>query len=109
MRVFFSRPNNLTASSMRNTPMPSALAVYSGVSKLTFTVGRDITDASAAFANLQSGAIGGIVTAPAVQLLTNYTATYGSVAWDYARNRTRFGVSGTWEKDSYDGQPLLDV
>jgi hypothetical protein len=81
----------------------------SSVSKLTFTVGRDITDASNAFATLQSGAIGGIVTAPAALSLNNYTATYGSVDWEYARNRTTFGVSGTWEKDSYDGQPLQDL
>ena len=81
----------------------------SSVSKLTFTIGRDITDASTAFANLQSGAIGGIVTAPASLSLSNYTVTYGSVAWEYARNRTTFAVSGTWEKDSYDGQPLQDL
>jgi hypothetical protein len=81
----------------------------SSVSKLTLTAGRDIIDASTAFANLQSGAIGGIVTAPASLSLNNYTVTYGSVAWEYARNRTTFGVSGTWEKDSYDGQPLQDL
>jgi hypothetical protein len=81
----------------------------SSVSTLKFTVGRDVTDASTAFANLQSGAIGGIVTGPAALSLNNYTATYGSVAWEYARNRTTFGVSGTWEKDSYDGQPLQDL
>jgi hypothetical protein len=85
------------------------LRQLSSVSKLTFTVGRDITDASTAFASLQSGAIGGIVTAPAALSLSNYTVTYGSVAWEYARNRTTFAVSGTWEKDSYDGQPLQDL
>jgi hypothetical protein len=81
----------------------------SSVSKLTFTLGRDITDASTAFGNLQGGAIGGIVTAPAAISLSNYTATYGTVEWEYARNRTKFAVSGTWEKDSYDGQPLQDL
>jgi hypothetical protein len=81
----------------------------SSVSKLTFTIARDITDGSTAFANLQSGAIGGIVTAPAAISSNNYTATYGSVAWEYARNRTTIGVSGTWEKDSYDRQPLQDL
>jgi hypothetical protein len=81
----------------------------SSVSTLTFTVGRDVTDGSTAFANLQSGAIGGIVTGAAVVTQNNYTVTYGSVAWDYSRNRTTIGVSGTWEKDSYDGLPLLDV
>jgi hypothetical protein len=81
----------------------------SSVSTLTFTVGRDITDGSTAFANLQSGAIGGIVTGAAVVTQNNYTVTYGSAAWDYTRNRTTIGVSGTWEKDSYDGQPLLNL
>jgi hypothetical protein len=35
--------------------------------------------------------------------------TYGSIAWEYSRNRTTIGVSGTWEKDSYEGQPLQDL
>jgi hypothetical protein len=85
------------------------LRKLSSVSTLTFTVGRDITDGSTAFANLQSGAIGGIVTGPALVSQNNYTVTYGSVDWEYARNRTTIGVSGTWEKDAYDGQPLQDV
>jgi hypothetical protein len=81
----------------------------SSVSTLKLTIARDITDGSTAFANLQSGAIGGIVTGPAVVSQSNYTVTSGSVAWDYVRNRTEIGVSGTWEKDSYDGLPLLDL
>jgi hypothetical protein len=81
----------------------------SAAASLTFTVGRDITDGSTAFANLQSGAIGGIVTAPAVVSQGNYTVTYSSIAWEYVRNRTTIGVSGNWEKDSYEGQPLLDL
>jgi hypothetical protein len=85
------------------------LRKLSSVSKLTFTVGRDITDGSTAFASLQSGAIGGIVTGQAVLSQNNYTATYGSVDWEYARNRTTIGVSGTWEKDAYEGQPLQNV
>jgi hypothetical protein len=85
------------------------LRKLSSVSTLTFTVGRDITDGSTAFANLQGGAIGGIVTAPAAVSQSNYTVTSGSVGWEYVRNRTTIGVTGTWEKDSYDGQPLFDV
>ena len=81
----------------------------SSVSTLTFTVGRDITDGTNAFSTLQSGAIGGIVTAPASVSQNNYTVTYGSIGWEYARNRTTIALSGTWEKDSYEGQPLLDV
>lgn len=81
----------------------------SSASKLTFTFERNITDASTGFATLQSGAIGGIVTGPAALSLSNYTVTYGLADWEYARNRTTFGLSGSWEKDSYDGQPLQDL
>jgi hypothetical protein len=81
----------------------------SSVSKLTFTLGRKLTDASAGFSAVQSGAAGGIVTAPAAITLTNYTVTYGTVRWDYSRNRTTFGLSGTWEKDAYDTQPQQDL
>jgi hypothetical protein len=77
--------------------------------KLTLTVGRDLTDASTGFSTLQSGAAGGIVNAPAAVTLTNYAVTYATVGWQYERNRTTVGLSGTWEKDSYDGQPLQDL
>jgi hypothetical protein len=81
----------------------------SSTSTFTLTIGRDITDGSTSFANLQSGAIGGITTAPGVLSQSNYIVTYGSVGWEYVRNRTTIGASGTWEKDAYDGLPLLDV
>jgi hypothetical protein len=89
--------------------------------KLTFTAGRDITDASTAFSGLQSGAVstigtvqtvgssGAVGTAPAPQTSANYTVTYGMLNWDYAFSRTTIGVSGQWERDSYDGQPALDL
>lgn len=85
------------------------LRKLSSVSTLTFTVGRDITDGTSAFANLQSGAIGGIATAQAALSQNNYTDTYGSIGWEYVRNRTTIAVSGTWEKDSYEGLPLQDL
>jgi len=93
----------------------------SAAAKLTLTVGRDITDASTSFSSLQSGAIstigtvggagttGAVSTAPAPQTTGNYTATYSSLNWQYLRNRTTVSASGQWEKDSYDGQPLLDL
>jgi len=81
----------------------------SSVSTLKFSVGRDITDGNSAFASLQSGAMGGIVTSPAILSPTNYTVTYGSVDWEYVRNRTTIGVSGTWEKDVFGGSSLLNM
>jgi hypothetical protein len=89
----------------------------SSAANLTFTAGRNLIDAATAFSALQGGAIGaigatavsGIGTSPAAVTSSNYTVTYASVGWQYARNRTTFGVSGQWEKDSYQGQPQLDL
>ncbi len=80
----------------------------STASKMTFSAGRELTDASTGFSNLKSGAIGAIGTAPATGSMANYTATYASLGWDYTRNRTTMGLSGRWEKDDYVGQPQLD-
>jgi hypothetical protein len=80
----------------------------SAAAKLTVSVGRDLTDASTSFSNLQSGAIGVVGTAPAAQTSNNYTSNYASAGWDYQRYRTTIRVSGRWEKDLYGGQPLLD-
>jgi hypothetical protein len=81
----------------------------SSAAKLTFIAGREFTDGSTSFSSLQSGTVGSSGTSPAAVTSASYTVTYGSGAWEYLRNRTTFGLSGRWEKDSYDGQPLLDV
>lgn len=110
----------------------------SAAAKLTFIAGRDITDASTSFSGLQGGALGSIGTvgaigtgsagatgpassfgaagsagtigtAPAAVTSINYTITYASAGWEYARNRTTFKLNGQWEKDAYDGEPALDL
>jgi hypothetical protein len=83
--------------------------VLSPAARLTFAAGRDITDASAGFSNLQAGAIGGISTAPATISSTNYTITYASLEWQYTRNRTSVALSGRWERDAYEGQAQSDL
>jgi hypothetical protein len=80
----------------------------SAAAKLTLSAGRELTDASTSFSGLQSGAIGVIGTAPAAQTSNNYTSHYASAGWGYQRNRTTVGLSVRWEKDIYDGVPLLD-
>jgi hypothetical protein len=104
----------------------------SSAAKLIFTAGRDLTDASTSFNGTggvggaggigitpggslggnntaPGGALSGIGTTPAAVTSANYTVTYASVGWDYVRNRTTFGLTGRWEKDSYDGLPQLDL
>jgi hypothetical protein len=80
----------------------------STAAKLTVAAGRDLTDASTSFSNLQSGAIGVVGTAPAAQTSNNYTSNYVSAGWRYDRNRTTISLSGRWEKDRYAREPLLD-
>ncbi|MGO9512645.1 MAG: hypothetical protein ACLP2F_03250 [Steroidobacteraceae bacterium] len=84
----------------------------SAAAKLTLTAGRELTDASSSFSTLQTGAIGAggmIGTAPAALTSNNYTSNYASVGWQYVRNRTTIALVARWEKDTYSGQPQLDV
>jgi hypothetical protein len=74
----------------------------SGASTITASVGRQFTDAADAFLNLRSGAIGGIVIAPAAGTLANYLDDYATATWSFQYVRTTFGVSARWEKDTYD-------
>jgi hypothetical protein len=88
---------------------------------LTLGAGRDITDESVGFSTLPNGTVGAIgrpgaigaqyafETAPAAVVSDNYTTTYASLGWQYKRDRTTISASGRWEKDAYDGQPLLDL
>jgi hypothetical protein len=90
--------------------------------KLIFAAGRELTDGSTSFNAQSAGAIGGGITgttppigggisgtAPASQTSNNYTSNHASIAWQYLRNRTTVGVTARWEKDTYEGQPTLDL
>jgi len=86
--------------------------LLSAAAKLTLTAGRELTDSSSSFSTLQTGPTvgGGIIgSAPAALTSSNYTSDYASVGWQYGRNRTNIGLAIRWEKDTYSGQPLLDV
>ena len=80
----------------------------SASSRLTFTLGHETIDSSTTFSALQAGATGAIGTAPATNTSQNYTSNYGSVGWDYQRNRTTLALSGRWEKDDYPNLSALD-
>jgi hypothetical protein len=76
--------------------------------KLTLKAGQELTDASTSFSALENGAIGAISIGPAAVTSSSYTSTYASVSWHYERDRTALGLSARSEKDSYEGQPVLD-
>jgi hypothetical protein len=80
----------------------------SPASKISLTLGRDSTDASASFAGIQPGATGAVGAAAAPNVSESYSRTYGTVNWEYQRNRTSLGLSGNWEKDEYAGDSALN-
>jgi hypothetical protein len=81
----------------------------SAAAQLTFTAGRELTDAGTSFSSLQPGAIGIVTSGAAAQTSQNYTSTYVSAGWQYARYRTKLAVSARWEKDTYPGQSTFDL
>ncbi len=80
----------------------------SAATKLIFSIGHELTDASSSFSNPLGGATGVIGTAPAAQTSNNYKADHVSLMWQYQRNRTTIALSGRWEKDAYIDEAQLD-
>jgi hypothetical protein len=76
---------------------------------LTLTAGSVLTDASTSFSGQQGGAIGVVGASLAPITARSYTTNYASLGWSYERNRTTLAASGRWEKDTYEGDPAVDV
>jgi hypothetical protein len=81
----------------------------SSAASLTLSGGRELIDGISSFGSIQSGAIGVVGTVPALLTSSSYTSTFGSVGWQYERNRTTIAVSGRWERDAYISQPQFDL
>jgi hypothetical protein len=81
----------------------------SPAARVTFTGGRELTDASSSFSTLQGGAINMINVAPTPLTSDSYISTYASVGWQYKRNRTTVGITARWERDRYPGNPQFDL
>jgi hypothetical protein len=113
-RTDLSAQLGATRVSQGNTSQTGGLATaqlsrkVSAASKLTLSVGRQLTDAGSSFSVLQSGATGVVGAAPAPQTADSFTNTYASAGWDFERNRTTLGLSGRWDQNVYDHDPALD-
>jgi len=83
--------------------------VMSAASVLQVNLGRQYSDASDSFRSLQSGAAGRIVVAPTQGTTESYLDQYGSAAWRFQHHRTEMAVTGSWERQTYAGNPLLNV
>lgn len=80
----------------------------SPAAKLSLTLGHVLTDGTNSFASLQGGATGAITTAASAPTSGNYTSNYASLGWQYQRNRTTLALTARWERETYDGEPLLN-
>ena len=113
--------NRITEDGISNAGFATQLELkrkISAAANLTFTAGRDLTDASAGFNSLQTSnaAIGVnavnlnsiVSSAPAVITSGIYLRDYASAAWSYERQRSIFGLSARWEKDNFINQPQFD-
>jgi hypothetical protein len=101
----------VSGSSTRSDPLATLRLVrqLSPSATLAIKGGQQLTDASAAFRGIQSGAVGAIVTAPVVLTTSNYIARYGSGEFRYQRPLTKITASVRVEYDSYPQDRQLDL
>jgi hypothetical protein len=109
---FITVPVTIPQNAYSTTGPLARIAVtrkLSSSASLTLAGGRELTDGISSFGSIQGGAIGVVGTVPALLTSSSYTSDFGSVGWQYERNRTTIGVSGHWEKDIYISQSQFDV
>jgi len=81
----------------------------SAYSTVTLGGGREYADAIGSFTNLTAIGGGSIPIAPVAQTTANALHTYGSLDWSFHRLRTSVGLSGRWERSTYQLQPQYNV
>jgi Putative beta-barrel porin 2 len=102
---------NNDGGSWESTPV-AALELnrtLSPITTLTFTAGRQYTDAANSFSALRSGAAGGIVVAPVAATSSDYLSDYASAGLSFAGVRTTVGITARWERDTYTIDDELNV
>jgi hypothetical protein len=106
-----AQANDAIGGSWKTSPLARLTLTrqVSPFSLVTLAGGREYTDAGNSFSSLRAGAGGGITVAPVSQTTGNYLRNYGSAGWEFSRLRTTLGLTGTWERDSYDVQSLYDA
>ena len=97
--------------SWETTPLArlSLARQVSPFSSITLDGGREYTDGAGSFSDLRAGAAGGITIGAVTQTTANYLRNYASAGWVFSRLRTSFGLTGTWERDTYDQDDTFDV
>jgi hypothetical protein len=80
----------------------------SASSTASLSAGREFSSTGATFASTQSAGGVSLETAPGRQSVQPFTRDYASLGWTFDRNRTGLSLFGSWNEQSYDGQPLLD-
>jgi hypothetical protein len=77
-------------------------------STVTLTFGHEFSDSGQAFRQEQAGAGGGLASETGRQTPNPFTSEYVTLGWDFARQRTTFGVHATYRDESYVATAALD-
>ncbi|HEY4342399.1 MAG TPA: outer membrane beta-barrel protein [Steroidobacteraceae bacterium] len=80
----------------------------SAASTATLTVGREFSNSVSAFASMQGVGGIGLGATPGIQTAQPFTNDYVTLGWDFSRNRTKFGLYGSWSDQSYKDAGTLD-
>lgn len=96
--------------SWKTTPLVrlSLTRKASPFSTFTLSGGREYTDAAGSFSQLTVGAAGGIPLGAVAQTTANYLRDYAGAGWSFTRLRTSFGLSASWDRDSYDRDEIFN-
>ena len=97
-------------SSWTTTPLArlSLVRNISPFSTVTLGGGREYTDSAGSFSDLRAGVAGGITVGAVSQTSANYLRNYASAGWQFSRLRTTLGLTGSWERDTYDREDIYD-
>jgi hypothetical protein len=86
----------------------SASRKVSPSSTVTLQLGHEFSDSGQAFRQEQGGAGGGLGAQTGLQTANPFTSEYVTLGWDFARQRTAFGVHATYRDESYVATRVLD-
>jgi Putative beta-barrel porin 2 len=74
----------------------------------SLAAGREFSNSASAFASHQVASGVNLQPAQGLQTALPFTRDYATLGWSFARNRTEFGLSGSWNDQSYVDAPQFD-
>jgi uncharacterized protein (PEP-CTERM system associated) len=78
------------------------------MSTLSLSLGQEFENSASAFAADQGIGVIGLTAVAGQQTAEPFTSRHAALTWSLAGNRTRLFLSGAWQDQEYDQQPLFD-